>query len=785
MHSVMTITIPRPRSLAVLALVFVVAGAVAAHKFRRRRHHHHHDWHTHRHHHRDPVASIPAPSAEMPVIVAPKPESPWVGYTRDVKPILEKHCYSCHGPARSGAGLRLDTAASIRKGSDHGPVVIPGKASASPLLAAVSSINGEMPRMPAKGDPLTDAEIERLRAWIDDGAVSPDNEDPAPLKVDHWAFRPPVRPVLPTAPDARVLNPVDALLSVGYATKGLTPSPPAGKEQLLRRVTIDLIGLPPTREELQAFLADTSDDAYEKVVDRLLASSRYGERWGRHWMDLWRYAEGSGRKAKNEIWWSHPLVWRWRDWIIRSLNSDKGYDHMVMEMLAGDEIAPSDPETLAATGFLVRNCFWRERNAWLNGTIEHTGKAFLGLTIACARCHNHKFDPISQREYYNFRAIFEPHELRTDPIPGAPKGTEVVHVFDVGTPRPTYLYIRGNDKNPDKEVQIAPGVPTVLGGSLHIEAVPIPRKPEDAGREDHPPVSTGRRLALARWIVDPKNPLTARVAVNHIWARHFDRPLVENVFDFGLRTKAPVQQPLLDWLAIEFVEHGWSMKWLHRTLVTSAAYRMSTTAPDAAHDGLSADPDNRYFARRSPKRVEAEVVRDALLWLGGNLDPAMGGPPLDCEAEPGSARRSVYHTYSRELRMPFLVAFDAANVEECYRRQESVVPQQALALENSALAWQQARLIARRLDPRKGTSDEEFMTAAFEHVLGRSPKEAELRACAAFLDRQRGLLSDKSHLQPFPSSPTPRVQAATDPAAAAREHLVHALLNHNDFLTVR
>jgi hypothetical protein len=782
-------------ALAAVGCVLAAGTGVTARWMKPRRHHHR------RHALQAPAQEAPpreAPAAPPPkaraaafgpkeqaaavaAYLAQRPEVKVEDYTRDIKPILQRHCYSCHGPARSNGDLRLDTAASIKKGGVSGRIVVPGNSARSPLIAAVTGADGEPPRMPVRGAPLTAAEVEHLRSWIDDGAAGPDDEEPAVVKTDHWAFRPPRRPSPDGPGGAAARNAVDAFLAAGHAAKGLTPSLPASKGQLLRRVYIDLIGLPPTRAELQAFLADPAVDAYERVVDSLLASPRYGERWGRHWMDVWRYADPSGRKMQHELWWSHPLVWRWRDWIIRSLNADKGYDRMVAEMLAGDELAPQDPDALAGTGFLVCNRFRRERNTWLNGTIEHTGKAFLGLTIACARCHNHKFDPVSQRDYYNFRAFFEPHDVRVDPVAGEPSGPGIAHAFDANLDAPTYLFIRGNDKNPDKDVTIAPGVPAALGGPpVTVRRVALPQRP---GNANQPKFSTGRRLALARWVTDPTNPLTARVAVNHVWARHFDRPLVDNVFDFGRRTKAPLQQPLLDWLAVELVEHGWSMKWLHRTLVTSAAYRMSTAAPGGAE--LVADPDNLCFARRSPRRVEAEVVRDALLHLAGNLDSKMGGPPLDCNDEPGSLRRSLYHRSSREERMPFLVTFDAANVEECYRRQESVVPQQALALANSALVWGQARLIARRLREGKHAPDGAFVTAAFEHVLGRSPAEQEQRACARFLARQKALLSDPSRLHPFPKGPPPRVAPAADPAEAAREHLIHALLNHNDFITVR
>jgi hypothetical protein len=626
--------------------------------------------------------------------------------------------------------------------------------------------------------------------------------EPEPA-TDHWAFRPPVRPPVPTAGAGWARNPVDAFLAAGHARRGLEPAPPAPPGLLLRRVYLDLVGLPPTRDELRAFLEDPSEDAYEKVVDRLLASPQYGERWGRHWMDVWRYSEPDGRKAQKDIWWSSAHLWRWRDWIVRALNADRGYDRMVVQMLAGDEAAPGDPEALAATGFLVRNWFKLNRNVWLSNTVEHTGKAFLGLTLNCARCHDHKYDPISQEEYYRFRAFFEPHDVRTDELPaaaGAPGGP-VAHAYDARPEEPTWRFVRGDERNPDRATPLTPGVPAALGGPA-VRVTPVRVAP--AGKEG---MSTGRRLALARWLCDRGNPLTARVAVNHVWARHFGRPLVENVCDFGARTPAPAQQPLLDWLAVEFMDHGWSLKWLHRLLVTSAAYRMHSSARGASAADLAADPDNRFSWRMNARRMEAEVVRDALLCLAGELDLTLGGPPLDCLAGPDSPRRSLYHRYSREDKMEFLTTFDAAGVEECYRRQESIVPQQALALANSAFVRGRARRIARRLDGGAAPLPARaFVTAAFEHVLGRAPVPAELEEAEHFLARQERLLADPSRLTPFPPAPAnpgaagkvpglplvlgtfrqlPAVAPADDPRGRARESLVHALLNHNDFITVR
>jgi hypothetical protein len=737
--------------------------------------------------------------AAGPSAVKPAPD-----YARDVRPILAARCCRCHGAARHKAGLRLDTAAGIRKGSDGGAVIVPGDASNS-LLIAVISPGEDGPRMPPSGEPLDAGQVALLREWINAGAPAPADVEPRPGTAEHWAFRPPARPPVPAAGAGWARNPVDAFLAAGHEAKGLEPNPPAPRALLLRRAFVDLVGLPPTRDELRAFLADPSEDAYEKVVDRLLASPPYGERWGRHWMDVWRYSEADGRKAKNDVWWSNVYLWHWRDWMVRSLNADKGYDRMVVEMLAGDEAAPGDPETLAATGFLVRNWFKLDRNVWLSNTVEHTGKAFLGLTLGCCRCHDHKFDPISQKEYYQFRAFFEPHDIRTEKLPAADGGpcATVAHACDAFPDMPTYVFARGDPKSPDKTAPVAPGVPAALGGP----AIRVRRVRSAAGNGQ---TSTGRRLALARWLVDRSNPLAARVAVNHVWARHFGRPLVENVADFGVRTPAPPQQALLDYLAVEFMDHGWSLKWLHRLLVTSAAYRMQSSVREASAADLAADPENRFYWRMNPRRMEAEVVRDALLCLAGDLDLTSGGPPLDCLAGPDSPRRSLYHRFSREDRMEFLTTFDAAGTEECYRRQESVVPQQALALVNSAFVRDRARRIARRLDGGASLPPREFVTAAFEHVLGRAPAPAELEEGERFLTHQGRLRSDSSRLTPFPLPPPPappdpevlrkvpglplvlgkfrplpKAAPADDPRGQAREDLVHALINHNDFVTVR
>ncbi|MFN4260171.1 MAG: DUF1553 domain-containing protein [Gemmataceae bacterium] len=884
-----------------------------------------------------------------------------VDYARDIKPILAEKCYSCHGALQAKAKLRVDTAGLMLQGGRNGPILVPGKAADSLILARVTATD-EADLMPpkAEGEPLTARQVALLKAWIDQGAKAPDEPIP-PDPRQHWAYQPPLRPKVPQTASGASAHLVDAFLNAEQRKLGLTLVPPAGKEVLLRRVYLDLIGLPPTRAELHAFLNDPAPDAYEKVVDQLLSRPEYGERWGRHWMDVWRYSDWSGYGS--EVRESQPHIWHWRDWIIESLNDDKGYERMVMEMLAGDELAPTDPDTLRATGFLVRNWYRFNRDAWLDKTVEHTAKAFLGLTVDCCKCHEHKYDPMAQEVFYQFRAVFEPHQVRTDRLPGQPDLTKngLPRVYDANLTTPTYLFIRGNEKNPDKSQPIAPAVPDVLGGQFVIEPVPLPvaafypdgrdfvieetlqaaradvdkamaefshvqrqrwgavvdllnaprtwgslaaysqaeaavtladmklqvaqaalaattaraaadrakyaeppdpqlkelaaaagraerqlavhqaavavwqaeRAVQDARRslnpqdakskatadkaekdlaaaqqrlqtaqanlaqpaasytplgKEYPRVSSGRRLALARWIARRDNPLTARVAVNHIWLRHFGEPLVDNVFDFGLRSPKPRHAALLDWLAVEFMDSGWSMKKLHRLLVTSSAYRLDSSTQHADPLNLKIDPDNHYLWRMNTRRLEAEAVRDSVLHVAGNLDVTRGGPDIDYELGETVRRRSVYFRHAYEKQMKFLELFDGPSVNECYRRSESVVPQQALALANSVLSLEQARLLARQLaatTAKDAEPEQAFILAAFEQILTRRPTTAEMSICQTFLREQAARLADPSKLTPVSSDLTSKVPPSSDPSLRTKENLVHVLMNHNDFVTVR
>jgi mono/diheme cytochrome c family protein len=781
-----------------------------------------------------------------------------VDYGRDVKPLLRDRCYACHGALAQKAKLRLDTGAAMLKAG----AVVPGKPADSELVLRVSSEN-EATRMPPEGHPLKPAEVAKLRAWVEQGAKVPADDAPEPDPRDHWAFRPVTRPKVP----GRGANPIDAFVAAGWAKHGLTPAPPADKRVLLRRVHLDLTGLPPTPDEVAAFLQDDAPDAYEKVVDKLLASPRYGERWGRHFLDVWRYSDwwGLGAELRN----SQRHIWHWRDWVVESFNADLGYDEMVRRMLAADELHPADPKELRATGYLARPYFLFNRTTWLDEVVEHTGKAFLGLTLNCAKCHDHKYDPVRQADYYAFRAIFEPYQLRTDLVPGEPDAAKngIPRAFDCNPDARTPFHVRGDERNPDKDREVLPGLPPFLAPDgfkpvpvkLPPEAHQPLRRPEvaatvrkaaearlaaakarlaeveaavadrtafvrwaagparaavaaaetelaqvDAAVADpatapvglrgsvksaesnvepaaskarpFPDTSTGRRTALANWLTDAKNPLVARVAVNHVWLRHFGRPLVPAVFEFGRKGQPPTHPELLDWLAAELVNpererrgaKPWSLKHLHRLMVTSDLYRLSSAN---VGDGAKRDGDNRWLWRMNPVRMEAQVVRDSLLHLAGDLDLTPGGPPVPLAEQDASRRRSLYFFHSHNEHNKLLGVFDDANVLDCYRRTESIVPQQALALWNSKLAMTAAGKVNDRLHAAlKDGDDAAFVAAAFGAVLGAVPTADEAAACREALAELRAVLKDLKE---------------PDRSRRARLQVVQALVNHNDFVTVR
>jgi hypothetical protein len=776
-------------------------------------------------------------------------------YLSAVRAILAARCYKCHGAVRREGGLRVDTVAAMLHGGDSGSAITPGNPDESPLIAAVRHAEW-VTAMPKDGNPLTASQIAVLADWVKSGAIGPQFDAPDNPGDHHWAYRPPVESVLPASETMRnYANPIDLFVAAARDERGLRSAEPAPKDILLRRIHLDLIGLPPTEKELDTFLNDESPEAYERVVERLLGSPQYGVRWGRHWLDVWRYKEHDGRKSDKQTWTSSELIWVWRDWVMRSLNVDKGYDRMILEMLAGDELATGAPDSLAGTGFLVRNWDRQDRNVWIDQIVEHTSKAFLGLQLNCARCHDHKFDPIPQVAYYRFRACFEPHDVKTESLALGPAGEmlPVNVVADVRLEARTTVFLRGDYDSPIDDIDILPGVPDVIRGSgLVIHPVYTDRvrssltftnesggtsagrfiapneveatdwgnltgilsnnnqtltwannsvwtkaqpllQPDISGAwlSDNKPTtiaqnvsSTGRRLALARWIVDPTNPLTARVAVNHVWMRHFGVPLVETVTDFGLAGRAPTHPQLLDWLAVNFRKNAWSLKWLHRQIVTSQTYRMQSGSLEADAANTRIDPDNHWLWRMNARRMEGEIVRDSMLSLAGALDQSLGGTPLDHESADTTNRRSLYYRYSQEDKPQLLEVFDAAEVNECYRRDVSIVPQQSLALCNGPFIWHQAARIATRL-PRGLETDSSFVRHAFRSIIGRSPSTVETTLCQGFLSRQRDLFSRRKIVLTSGDESDEPPWGTADAEATARTWLVHALLNHNDFVTIR
>ncbi len=1123
---------------------------------------------------------------------APRDSGPSaVDYDAYVKPLLRERCYACHGALKQEASLRLDTAAHMLAGGDSGPAIVASQAAESLLLARVAA-DEIADRMPPEheGEAFSTEQIEQLRLWIDQGAIAPPDEVAEADPKQHWSFQPIVRPAVP-ASDANSWgkNEIDAFLARRHAEEQLAPQPEAARLVLLRRLYVDLIGLPPTREEMLLWEDDQASGWYERAVELLLNDARYGERWGRHWMDIWRYSDwwGLGEQLRN----SQQHMWHWRDWIIEALNRDMPYDEMVRLMLAADELLPTDPQQLRATGFLARNFFLFNRNQWMDETVEHVSKGFLGITMNCAKCHDHKYDPFSQVDYFRMRAFFEPYHVRLDVVPGEADLTDngIPRAFDGWLDQPTYRFIRGEESMPDKSTVLSPQVPAFFDFSeLNIEPVTLPveawqpgrlpwvleaklekaqqeataaeekavelkakisaaelansqaadqandqlqastpndgaqtqvgeseiepvlvddfqtwnlekwrtfggtwkhspgqleqladesqtahlraqvEPPDDfeakfrftilsgtpyrsvgisfdatqpdplaaagsndsqqsvyvsafeaeskvqiatqqAGQWQYPiearhlqkielgreyelqvrvrgelinvaldgqpviawrtplarrrgafqltaftaqarfqhitlrplaahvdmvdpaqkaeldsleqskaelaiteasiamahaeadylktliatmkngdsaeiddrssddlriaavraerqwkvtsarhavagarmallratgdqaaatqqvadaeaklaaavehstanigpdvavtfpvgaawtptrfqistsddptvafqPTSTGRRTALARWITDRRNPLTARVAVNHLWTRHMGASLVPTEFDFGRKNSTPIHTDLLDWLAIELIDSGWSMKHVHRLIVTSAAYRMSSSLSGAERQ-LERDPDNQFWWRRISTRLESQVVRDAILAHAGTLDATVGGPSVMPNEQADSKRRSMYFFHSNNERNLFLSSFDEARVQECYRREQSIVPQQALALSNSRLVLDAAQLIASRLSERIGDEhsddtspndntaaeqqdfaqdDVQFIKLCFESLLAIEPNDAEVKAGLRAMHEWRQLNN---------ASPQD-----------IRARLVWALLNHNDFVTLR
>jgi mono/diheme cytochrome c family protein len=714
-------------------------------------------------------------------------------FEREVRPILARHCAECHSDDLAELDLNLASVAGLLAGSETGAVLVPGKAHES-LLLQVLAPNAE-PHMPPDGQ-LADDEIATIARWVNrlDAATPVGKPKVTAADREHWAFRPLVRPALPAVNDNHWAHTsIDRFVLAQIEAKDLSPSAPADKPTLLRRVYFDLIGLPPTPEESQAFLQDEAPDAFEKVVDRLLASPQYGERWGRHWLDLARYADSSGFHSDVD----RPEAWRYRDYVIRSFNDDKPYGQFLREQIAGDELDDASLDTWIATGF-ARTGPTNEDNMGmgiareqyrldeLDGVVSTTSSVFLGLTLGCARCHDHKFDPLTQADYYRFLGYFNNTENRQLDVasfqPDAPKlsragespnsvpGALVLTSHSV-KPRATRIMYRGDVRKPGPEVQ--PGVPEVLDDfGSHLAS---------GESEDSP------RLALANWLADQHNALVWRVMANRIWLHHFGRGLVATPSNFGKLGQRPTHPELLEWLADELRNTG-SVKSLHRQIVTSSVYRQSSRTNEL---GQKVDSENLLLWRMERRRLEAEPLRDAFLATGGNLNLALGGPgvkprireellvasqrnkwPVVKAEGPEHWRRSVYIYVKRQLQLPLMELFDApTTTHSCERRDESLVPTQALVLLNDEFLHDQAARFADRVRREAGNDPRSLVERALWIALARPPTEKRVADGVAFLESQTKLLTAEG-------------QTSADAERAALADFCHVLLNMSEFIYV-
>jgi mono/diheme cytochrome c family protein len=741
------------------------------------------------------IAALVTADGTRPELPPPLPRT--IDYLTDVQPVLAKSCYACHGPDKQRGGLRLDIKADALQGGGSGAVIVPGKSADSLLIRHVAGLVPDK-LMPPKGDRLTAAQIAILRSWIDQGATWPKaKSDAAPV---WWSLRPLTRPTLPrlgAADAAWVHTPVDAFIISRLREKGLSPAPEADRRTLVRRLFFDLTGLPPTPTQVEAFVNDRAGDAYERLVERLLASPAYGERWGRHWLDVVHYGDTHGYDKDKP----RPNAWPYRDYVVRSFNADKPYSRFVQEQIAGDVLFPGTPEGIEALGFISAGP-WDfighvevpetkidgkvARHLDRDDMVSNTIGTFMSLTVHCAQCHNHKFDPISQEDYYSLQAVFaavDRIDLLYDSDPAVarrraelracqavlgvcnasttdisralaalpPQRTVYVGAIhtgagafcgtgrDGGRPRVIHILPRGDVTHPGKEV--GPGALTVF--------------PDLPGRFRLPTGGTeaDRRAALAHYLTDPKNALMWRSIVNRVWRYHFGRGLVESPNDFGRMGQLPTHPELLEWLAIEFRDGGQSLKALHQLLVTSATYRQASVVHG---DQAKLDAENAYYWHMNRRKLEAEAVRDSVLAVAGRLDRTMGGPGFQDfvidkpehsphyeydRHDPDDARshrRSVYRFLVRSQQEPFMVALDCADPSmRVDRRNESLSALQALALLNNDFIVTMAKHFAERLERGGGDLTAQVERGVYE-ALGRSPT-ADERAALTQYARRYGL----------------------------------------------
>ncbi|MDE0106422.1 MAG: PSD1 and planctomycete cytochrome C domain-containing protein [Bryobacterales bacterium] len=847
-------------------------------------------------------------------------------YEREIQPLLSERCVACHGGSSPQSDLDLRTLASTLRGGKHGPVVQEGFSEKSILVRQL--VNGVMPPEGAS-EPLNDAEIELIREWIDEGQFADyvdlgnplDREfteaEASPVTASdrqYWAFRAPLASAPPgVKASSAIRTPIDAFLVAALESHGLTYSSAAPRQTLLRRAYFDLWGLPPTPEQAAEFLADERPDAYERLLDRLLESPRYGQRWGRFWLDAAGYVDTKGKDYRAETLTLSPGIWRYRDYVIDSFNADKPWNRFLTEQLAGDELydwrnaeqfSTEMLETLVATGYLrtVLDATDEDisdrpadRYDTLFALLDKVSRSAVGLTLSCARCHSHKYDPIPQRDYYRFLALFsaaynpsdwiQPKKRLLYTVSPAEKKRIDAHneavdakvknltdeLEEISTPYRDSLFeaklkeVPSADREDfqvafaaiekdrseaqkdlvkkfgsivevsDKEIVgvASPGHKERLSqlrrdiaewkaertGLERVQALwdgrslPTVRLLQRGSVESPGPAvkpgflsvlcsaeepclatpslnrageTTGYRLALAEWLTDPKHPLTSRVIVNRIWQHHFGTGIVATPDNFGSNGSPPSHPELLDWLAVDFVKHGWRVKRLHKMIMLSTVYRQSSSRADNAAGERAAieDPDNRLLWRMPLRRLEAEALRDSILAVGGNLDDSLGGPAVELDHQPdglqlavaeGARRRSVYMTARRTWSLTFMGTFDFPNIDTtCTRRAPSATPLQSLTMMNSDFVMENAAAVARRvMDFQVGrpTDLERLARAAYGAILAREPSSEEIALARDHLENQQRLYV--------------RANAATEEALAKSvESLAHMLISSNEFLYV-
>ncbi|HKS41781.1 MAG TPA: DUF1553 domain-containing protein [Blastocatellia bacterium] len=807
-------------------------------------------------------------------------------FKEKVAPIFEANCISCHGSKMQRSGLDLRSLEAVLRGGARGKIIVPGHPEQSLLYKLIT--HAEDPKMPLGMDRLSDSDIAAIAEWIRKlpaNAIAAATETGAPVRApgysitdkdrEFWSFLKPARPTVPAVRNRSwVRNEIDAFVLNRLEKEGLAPAPQALPRTLIRRVYLDLTGIPPTPEEVNEFVRNPSDAAYKQVIERLLASPHYGERWGRHWLDLARYADSGGY----EFDYDRPHAWRYRDWVIRAFNEDKPYDQFIREQLANDQSNPADTDALIPTGFCrngptVDNAEDEEtRMDELDDIVTTTSSVFLGLTVGCARCHDHKYDPIPQKDYYRMQAIFfqfqktdrtlasaeeeaafkakrkavdeklkpfrqriaeieKPHrdKLLAEKVEfhvklaqraGALEGQNIEEfrgqlarrfakdvqlqpeeidallsteerkarnavseqINEINKTRPnqlpavmgitdrrwlmkSYLLKRGDYRQKGEEVH--PGFPSVLAGGADVD----PR----AGRKE-----------LADWIASAANPLTARVAVNRIWQYHFGKGIVRTPSDFGATGDRPSHPELLDWLATQFKERGWSWKAMHRLILTSNAYRQSSRFDERA---AAKDQENRLLWRMNPHRLEAEILRDSILTVSGKLNPKMGGPgiypridssvistgsrprwPLDVKEGAEQWRRSVYIFVKRSVLVPLIEVFDCpVTTVSAPVRSVSTVSPQALALLNNEFVLEQSGYFAERIKRETGANLKAQITRAFQIALSRRPDAKEMQWSLEFIKSQSAGYAERKNEKPD---------------EAALRDFCHALINLNEFLYV-